>query len=55
MILNLHDTYLDKSKSGDSLKPVHSKAELSQEGTFFRTQFPSLGIFVNKKVGNPKN
>ena len=28
------------------------KAELPQEGILFHTQFPSLGIFVNKKVGN---
>ena len=27
------------------------KAELPQEGILFRTQFPSLGIFTNKKVG----
>jgi len=31
------------------------KAGLPQEGIFFRTQFPSLGIFINKKVGNQKN
>ena len=31
------------------------KAELPQEGILFRTHFPSLGIFVNKKVGNQKN
>ena len=30
------------------------KAELPQEGILFRTQFPSLGIFINKKVGNQK-
>ena len=31
--------------------PKHSlyKAELPQEGISFRTQFPSLGIFINKK------
>ena len=28
-----------------------TKAELLQEGILFRTQFPSLGIFINKKVG----
>ena len=28
-----------------------SKAELPQEGILFCTQFPSLGIFINKKVG----
>ena len=31
------------------------KAELPQEGILFRTQFPSLGIFISKKVGNRKN
>ena len=31
------------------------KAELPQEGILFRTQFPSLGIFINKKVGFRKN
>ena len=31
-----------------------SKAELPQVGIFFRTQFPSLGIFINEKVGNRK-
>ena len=31
---------------------VFTKAELPQEGIFFRTQFPSLGIFFNEKVGN---
>jgi hypothetical protein len=31
------------------------KAELPQEGILFRTQFPSLGIFNNKKVGFRKN
>ena len=28
-----------------------SKAELLQVGILFGTQFPSLGIFINKKVG----
>jgi hypothetical protein len=28
-----------------------SKAELSQVGILFGTQFSSLGIFINKKVG----
>ena len=32
-----------------------TKAELLQEGILFRTQFPSLGIFINKKVRNRKN
>ena len=31
------------------------KAELLQEGILFRTQFPSLRIFMNKKVGFRKN
>ena len=31
------------------------KAELPQEGILFRTQFPSLGIFIDKKVGFRKN
>ena len=31
------------------------KAELPQEGILFRTQFPSLGTFINKKVGFRKN
>ena len=30
---------------------ISSKAELPQEGILFCTQFPSLGIFINKKVG----
>jgi hypothetical protein len=29
----------------------NTKAELPEEGILFRTQFPSLGIFINKKVG----
>jgi hypothetical protein len=28
-----------------------AKAELSQVGILFGTQFSSLGIFINKKVG----
>ena len=32
-----------------------NKAELPQEGILFCTQFPSLGIFINKKVGFRKN
>jgi hypothetical protein len=32
-----------------------TKAELPQEGILFRTQFPSLGIFIKKKVGFQKN
>ena len=31
------------------------KAELLPVGIFFPTQFPSLGIFINKKIGNLKN
>ena len=34
---------------------IFSKAELPQEVILFRTQFPSLGIFINKKVGFRKN
>ena len=34
---------------------LNYKAELPQEGILFLTQFPSLGIFVSKKVGNRKN
>jgi hypothetical protein len=30
-------------------------SELPQEGILFHTQFPSLGIFINKKVGFRKN
>ena len=33
----------------------HNKAELPQEGIIFCTQFPSLGIFISKKVGFRKN
>ena len=40
---------------GDSLNPPHTKAELPKVGISFCTQFPSLGIFVNKKVGNRRN
>ena len=32
-----------------------TKAELPQVGISFCTQFPSLGIFTNKKVGFRKN
>ena len=31
------------------------KAELLQAGILFSTQFPSLGIFINKKVEFRKN
>ena len=36
----------------NSLYQVSNTAELQLEGIFFPTQFPSLGIFINKKVGN---
>ena len=47
----------------DSIKFISSekatnfcnKAELPLEGISFCTQFPSLGIFINKKVGFRKN
>ena len=32
-----------------------SKAELPQEGISFRTQFSSVGFFINKKAGFRKN
>ena len=32
----------------------YDKAELLKVGIFFHTQFPSLGIFISKKVGNRK-
>ena len=31
-----------------------TKVELPQESILFRTQFPSLEIFIGKKVGNQK-
>ena len=40
-------TYIEKSKT--------YKAELAQEGILFRTQFPSMGFFINKKVGFRRN
>ena len=35
---------------------LSNKAELPQEGILFRTQFPSLGIFINQKseIERPK-
>ena len=36
-------------------KQETDKAELPQEGILFHTQFPSLGIFINKKVRYRKN
>ena len=43
-----------RSLTSSHLKRIY-KAELPQEGILFRTQFPSLGIFINKKVGFRKN
>ena len=34
---------------------THIKAESPQEGILFCTQFSSLGIFINKKIGNRQN
>ena len=34
---------------------INTKAELPKEGILFCTQFPSLGIFIIKKVGFRKN
>ena len=44
-------------KSGDMIKEsrVHYQAELWKEGILFCTQFPSLGIFIDKRVGFRKN
>ena len=54
--------YLDKIsiKFGLSVSTLSryysdSKAELPQVGILFHTQFPSLGIFINKKIGFRKN
>ena len=44
-----------KFKSFITRNVHHTKAELPQEGILFCTQFPSLGIFINKKVGFQKN
>ena len=38
-----------------ALARLWNKAELPQVGIFFRTQFPSLGFFINKQVWNRKN
>ena len=35
--------------------PLNPKAEFAVVGTFFTNKFPSLRIFVTKKVGNGKN
>ena len=37
-----------------SIKYNTNKAELPEEGILFCTQFPFLGIFVNRKVGFQK-
>ena len=44
-----------KSSGLIHLVPSLPKAEIPQVGTFFCTQFPSLGISINKKVRNQKN
>ena len=46
-----------QAPSGILLNKWHQvcKAELPKVGIFFCTQFPCLGIFINKKVGNRKN
>ena len=45
---NPQDTNIHTSTYGDA------KAELPREGILFCTQFPSLGIFIDKKVGFQK-
>jgi hypothetical protein len=35
--------------------PCLNKAEFAEEGAFFREPIPSLGNFINKKVGIRKN
>ena len=32
-------------------REIRSKGKCAREGTFFANRFPSLGNFVNKKVG----
>ena len=47
------DQILNENKPWQELFKVCSvriKAELLQEGILFRTQFPSLGIFILKKM-----
>ena len=47
-----------KGDTGHTYEPCRkpkTKAELPKEGILFRTQFPSLGFFINKKVGFRKN
>ena len=39
----------------EQMHKMTTKAELPQEGILFCTQFPSLGIFIDKKVGFQKN
>ena len=34
---------------------MHPKVELTEVGILFHTQFPSLEIFIKKKVGFRKN
>ena len=51
-------TGLILSRNRIHLSPVERppfKAELPQEGILFRTQFSSLGNFINEKVGFRKN
>ena len=43
--------YLVLKSTSSALYNFCNKAELPQEGILFCTQFPSLGIFINKKVG----
>ena len=60
----MKDTYVDGEKlarNGQKTATYYAasflsilasvKAELSQVGILFGTQFPSLGIFISKKVG----
>ena len=37
--------------AAELLSLPHTKAELPKEGILFCTQFPSLGIFINEKLG----
>ena len=55
------DIYVDGRKLvknghfGGWVGAVTNKAELQHVGIFFCTQYPSLGFFINNKVGNQKN
>ena len=50
------DQTLQNQASGSKyLKKIQTKAALLLEGILFPTQFPSFGIFINKKVGNQQN